>query len=97
MADTDHSELNVVGGRLNRSIQMPKSKSRRLIKASQVSGQHRVMTIGGDNKEDTSNPPSIILERDGERISRIIVKCTCGRHAELICENEEEDASDETF
>jgi len=97
MADTDHSELNIIGGRLDRSIKSPTRKRKRLIKADQVSDIERVMTIGGDCKEDNSKPPSIILEREGERISRIIVKCTCGRHAELICDNEEEELSNETL
>ena len=91
MADTDHTELNIIGGRLDKSIKAPKKKSRRVIKADQISELKRIMTIGGDCKEDNSKPPSIILEREGERICRIIVKCTCGRHAELICEEEEKE------
>ena len=91
MTDTDHTELNVVGGRLDKSIKAPKKLRRRVIKADQISDLKRVMTIGGDCKEDNSKPPSIILEREGDRICRIIVKCTCGRHAELICEEEEEE------
>jgi hypothetical protein len=29
--------------------------------------------------------PKIALERDGERVTRILIECTCGRTLELDC------------
>lgn len=51
----------------------------------------RKIVIGGDNIEQTHEdaPPNIILEKDEDgQICRIIVKCTCGKHAELTCHYE---------
>ncbi len=45
--------------------------------------------IGGENPEDCEQiPPTIILEKKNEQISKISVNCPCGRHAELTCEYE---------
>jgi hypothetical protein len=83
--------INIVGGSLTRFNPTAKRfKKKRIIKADKVPVISRVMTIGGECADDTSQPPSIIIERDGDQITRIIVKCTCGRHAELICDIEEE-------
>ena len=69
-------------------------RNKRIIKRSLAKEVKSIMTIGGDCKDDNSQPPSIILERDGDRIKRIIVKCSCGRHAELECEEEEEEENE---
>ena len=47
-----------------------------------------VKVIGGDSEEVlTHAPPTIIVEKnEHDQISKIIVKCPCGRHAELVCE-----------
>jgi len=46
--------------------------------------------IGGDTEQDVSlTPPTIIIEKTtDDQISKIVVTCPCGRHAELICEYE---------
>ncbi|NQZ56089.1 MAG: hypothetical protein HRT88_01275 [Lentisphaeraceae bacterium] len=86
----DPGAINVYGGNLNRAIDSPKSlRKTHVIKASQIEEITRIMTIGGDCQDDNSQPPSIIIEREGDIITKIIVKCTCGRHAELSCEEEE--------
>lgn len=96
MSNNDENDENdnftVYGGPLNRLTPTKnKLKSKRIIKAGSLREIAKVMTIGGDCKDDNSKPPSIIIERDGDRIARIIVKCTCGRHAELVCEVEEQE------
>lgn len=81
---------NIYGGPQSKLSPPPnKLKSKRIIKNTALSEISKVMTIGGDCKDDNSQAPSIILERDGDKITRIIVKCCCGRHAELECEEEE--------
>ena len=69
-------------------------RNKRIIKKNVAKEVKNVMTIGGDCKGDNSQPPSIILERDGDRITRIIVKCSCGRHAELECEEDDDDQNE---
>lgn len=52
----------------------------------------KVQIIGGDSDmSDQVAPPSIIIEKENDRISKILVKCPCGRHAELICEYNEDE------
>jgi hypothetical protein len=53
----------------------------------QEKATRKVQVIGGDtDMTEADTPPSIILEKEGDNISRIIVKCPCGRHSELVCE-----------
>ena len=86
----DSGAINVYGGKLKRAIDSPKSlRKKHIIKASEIEEITRVMTIGGDCQDDNGQPPSIIIEREGDIITKIIVKCACGRHAELSCEDEE--------
>ena len=90
----DASDVSVFGGPTNKlTPTYNKLNNRRIIKASDVAEISKVMTIGGDCADDNSPPPSIIIEREGDIITKIIVKCTCGRHAELVCETEEEPAT----
>lgn len=99
MANEDTSEFqgnNVYGGPQSKIYAPPnKLKNKRIIKNSSLPEISKVMTIGGDCKDDNSQAPSIILERDGDKITRIIVKCCCGRHAELECEEEDENNQNE--
>lgn len=67
-------------------------KTNRVIHGDTVPRNGRkVRVVGGDSGEmrETGMPPSIQVDKleDG-RISRIIVKCQCGRHAELLCSYE---------
>ena len=98
MADDENlSEENIFGGPLSKITPGPnKLRHRRIIKGNDLPEISTTMTIGGDCKDDNSQPPSIILERDGDKIKRIIVKCCCGRHAELECEEEDGEVPNET-
>jgi hypothetical protein len=88
----DINDVNVYGGSLSRlTPSFNKLRNRRLIKAADVSEITKVMTLGGDCADDNSQPPSIIIERNGDQITKIIVKCACGRHAELVCEVDEDE------
>ena len=50
-----------------------------------IKGKTRV--IGGDTNDfNQKSPPAIIIDKINDQISRIVVKCPCGRHAELRCE-----------
>lgn len=88
----DLGPSNVYGGKFKNAIKAPsKLRNKRIIKANQLEEISRIVTIGGDCKEDNSQPPSIIIEREGDMITKIIVKCACGRHAELSCEEDNEE------
>lgn len=66
-------------------------KSGRVIPASAAKlSRETVKIIGGDSDDvEQTSPPAIILEKKNDEISKIIVKCPCGRHAELICQYDE--------
>ncbi len=52
----------------------------------------KVQVVGGDSDDfEQDNPPAIVIEKEGDKISKIIVRCPCGRHAELVCEYKEEE------
>jgi len=56
------------------------------------SATSKVQIIGGDSDmHDQVAPPAIIIEKENDRISKILVKCPCGRHAELLCEYNEDE------
>jgi len=84
---------HVVGGKMDRTIKMPpRLKSKRIIKREVAEALlDKIVIVGGDSDEDIGVPPAIIVEKSGETITRIMVKCPCGRHAELICEYEEDE------
>lgn len=47
--------------------------------------------VGGDSDDDEHmTPPSIVIEKRDDMITKILVQCPCGRHAELICEYDAE-------
>ncbi|MCH2204319.1 MAG: hypothetical protein MK132_00390 [Lentisphaerales bacterium] len=86
----DPSSVNIIGGPINKIIRTPNRMDKKRILKGFNKQDKKIRLIGGDCQEDNLQPPSIILEREGERITKIIVKCTCGRHAELVCEEEED-------
>ncbi len=51
--------------------------------APATSQAFQAATPHGDHSAAT---PSITLKRDGDRISHIIVRCTCGQVSELTCQ-----------
>jgi len=99
MANEENLDLtddNIFGGPQSKLAPIPNSlNKKRIIKQVNLPEISKIMTIGGNCKDDNSQPPSIILERDGDKITRIIVKCSCGRHAELECEEEENENIEE--
>jgi len=99
MAEEDKIDLTddkIFGGPLSKLAPKPNFlDKKRIIRQESLPEISKVMTIGGNCQDDNSQPPSIILERDGDRITRIIVKCTCGRHAELECEEDENENTEE--
>ncbi|OGV66170.1 MAG: hypothetical protein A3K19_19520 [Lentisphaerae bacterium RIFOXYB12_FULL_65_16] len=70
----------------------PTPRAGRIIRKSTTDKRPRtVRIIGGDSTgADAGPPPTIIVEKTADEIvRRIIVKCPCGREAELVCETEE--------
>lgn len=75
---------------LSGSRPLPVTISRILKKRAVGRAQARRLLIGGDPPDAFKEaPPVIIVEKSaGDVIRRIVVKCPCGRHAELTCEYE---------
>lgn len=99
VADGEEEEFevsHVVGGKidnfLNFAYKIDRSK---IIKKKDINPEiNKKRIIGGDSDQDDVIPPAIAIEKTGERITKIIVKCPCGRNAELVCEYDDE--NDET-
>ena len=51
----------------------------------------RRVTVGGIPDHGSDDAPAIMIERNGDDISRIVVTCPCGRQAELLCEYPEDE------
>lgn len=53
----------------------------------------KVRRIGGETAaiDESGDPPVISVERHNDRIVKIMVRCGCGRHAELLCEYDDEE------
>jgi hypothetical protein len=86
-------EENIISGMiLERESVKIRSLTSKIIRASQLSeGSSKKQIIGGDaDLTDQDTPPAIVIEKENDKISKILVKCPCGRHAELICEYNEE-------
>lgn len=75
---------------IKESTRLRSSVSRVIRQAEVMDRPKKVQIIGGDSEDVQESPPAIIIEKEGDKISKIIVKCPCGRHSELICEYEEE-------
>ena len=67
-----------------------RKNSRVIHRSKAASLPKRKVLIGGACDESEQIPPTIILQKKGEKIQKISVKCPCGRHAELTCEYETE-------
>ena len=87
MAEND---INIISGiNISRKFINPRSRNSQIIRSEELcdtAGLSKVQIVGGDSDEIQSTPPTIIIEKEGDRIARIIVKCPCGRHSELLCE-----------
>lgn len=87
----------VSGINISRKLMKPKVKRSIVIRAEELSSRKsgKTQIVGGDSDDVQQAPPTIVIEKDGDRISRIIVKCPCGRHSELLCEyDDSEDVDD---
>jgi len=65
-------------------------KTSPILKRENVKNSSKMLLVGGDSDDISEvQPPSIIVEKGASgQISRIIVKCSCGQSAELVCEYE---------
>jgi len=79
------------GLELDREVVKLKTGLSRIIwarEAAEIAAPSITHVVGGDSEDvgGAEGSPAIIIEKEGDRISRIIVKCPCGRHSELLCE-----------
>jgi hypothetical protein len=89
--DNNESMANVISGiLLERETVKLRSSVSRVIHSNELSKTTKTQIIGGDSDDiGQDSPPAIIIEKENDQISKIIVKCPCGRHAELVCQYEE--------
>ncbi|OGV54726.1 MAG: hypothetical protein A2X49_09645 [Lentisphaerae bacterium GWF2_52_8] len=85
-------ELKIISGLMldRESIKLRTGLSKIIHKGESQGEPGNRQIVGGDApgaKQDC--PPTIIIEKKGEQIAKIIVKCPCGRHSELLCEYNE--------
>ncbi|OGV31297.1 MAG: hypothetical protein A2020_01605 [Lentisphaerae bacterium GWF2_45_14] len=92
---TLQSDSNVISGII---LEKERVKIRpaisKILRSADLPRSHstKVQIIGGDSDmAEHATPPSIVIEKENDRISRILVKCPCGRHAELMCEYNEDE------
>ncbi|HTS18864.1 MAG TPA: hypothetical protein VMP11_14915 [Verrucomicrobiae bacterium] len=45
-----------------------------------------VPSTGGALAPNAASEPAVTLKRDGDRITQIVIRCTCGQVIELACE-----------
>ena len=62
----------------------------RVIKSKHVGAAADKVVVGGDVQSQQQSAPQIIVDKKGGRVHKITVLCSCGKHAELICEYDEE-------
>ena len=90
--DENEISANVISGMLleRETVKLRSSVSRVIHSNELAKGITKTQVIGGDSDDvGQDSPPAIIIEKENDQISKIIVKCPCGRHAELICQYEE--------
>ncbi len=89
----EEASVNVVSGiELDRESVKLKSVCSKILRAGQFDASAMGTNIVGGDCQDlggAEGSPSIIIEKDGDKITKIIVRCPCGRHSELLCEYEE--------
>lgn len=84
------SQNQVLGRPLDRVLRKPSSiKRRRIVRAAEIPDELPTRLLAGENPDDCGEVPSIVLERDGDTLTRIIVRCPCGRYAEVDFNQEE--------
>lgn len=65
----------------------PRPRGHVIIPRDKVSRGSKTCIIGGDSAAGSGDQlPTIVLEKDAaDAIVRIVVRCPCGRTAELLC------------
>lgn len=89
MGDQEQSfiaALNLVEGQIR-----IRSKTSRVLKKDEITyDPDKKITIGGITTHSADDRrPAILIEKDHAQISKIIVKCPCGRCSEIVCEYDE--------
>lgn len=87
-------DVKVITGMLleRESIKLKSSLSKIIKQQDEQKKRKKVQVIGGDSDDNEPvAPPSIVIEKERDRISKIIVRCPCGRHSELLCEYDEDE------
>ena len=63
----------------------------RVVKSRNVGVSAETIVVGGDvQAQKQSAAPQIVVDKKGGRVHKITVLCSCGKHAELICEYDEQ-------
>ncbi len=89
MAD-NNEDLNIISGISFDFSQIKKEKKQSVIFAKDIQNtDHKTQIVGGDSDDFQYEPPAIVIEKTNDAISKIIVKCPCGRCSELVCEYED--------
>ena len=90
MSDDDIKIISALNLDINRM--KIRTKTSEVIKAKDVIyDPTKKQIIGGDTTDFTHDRhPAIIIEKDGDKMSKILVRCPCGRHSELVCEYDNE-------
>ncbi|MCJ8332008.1 MAG: hypothetical protein HRT89_15265 [Lentisphaeria bacterium] len=85
----------VDGSRKQSRMYQRKKPLSRIIKAEDVVSDENVTSIiGGEHPVEECQGPAIILEKKDDKIYRILVTCTCGSRAELLCEYDEDEEAE---
>ncbi len=82
----------VIGKSAHQRLRPFNPRYSRIIKRKQVPAIsfEKVRIIGGDHDDPSAKEaPAIVIEQENGQIARIIVTCPCGRHAELVCDHED--------
>ncbi len=97
MSEIDIGKI-VSGINISRSFIKTTPRKNQVIRAEEVAKSkkaRKTQIVGGDSDDTEQTPPTIVIEKDGDRIAKIIVKCPCGRHSELVCEYDDEEDMEE--
>ena len=68
-----------------------RGKTSRVLKRKDIEyNPERKVIVGGITTHSMEDKrPAIMIEKENDMISRIVVKCPCGRCSEVICEYDE--------
>jgi hypothetical protein len=81
----DQAQPSVIRARKKTRFKSSPAFSRVISHQATKNMECKTRVIGGDSDDLSHDPPAIVVEKDGDQISKIIVTCPCGRHSEIIC------------